>query len=215
MQALLRIESIDQLFGATIALSDLLEANRAPEVQEAAQRLLRLLRPALIVVSEAILADDPGRRGRHSPMRRLARIGPTLDAMLAATAHSPELAGVADAIVERMRIAATLTAPAGWVPGALPDTPPAGSRLSRLVTPVRANLQWQSAIFRHALRAAVVAAPALVFTLSTPGRYHHWLTITVILTMQPFYALTWQRALERIGGTVLGGLLAAVIALIC
>ena len=214
VQALLRIEAIDQLFGATIALSELMEANRDPAVRLAAQRLLRLLRPALIVVSEAILADDPG-RGRRTPMRRLDRLGPALDAMLAATAQTPALAGVADAIVQRLRIAVTLTAPAGWAPGALPDAAPAGSWWGRLVTPVLGNLQWQSAIFRHALRAAVVAAPALAFTLSTPGRYHHWLTITVILTMQPFYALTWQRALERIGGTVLGGLLAAAVALIC
>ncbi|MDG5708076.1 FUSC family protein, partial [Acinetobacter baumannii] len=28
----------------------------------------------------------------------------------------------------------------------------------------------------------------------------------------PFYAATWQRALERIGGTVLGGLAGAVLA---
>ncbi len=214
MQALLRIEAVDQLFGALIALSDVLEANRDPEVQRAAERLLRLLRPILLVFSQAIVADDPG-HSRRSPMQRLGKIGPTLDAMLAATAHVPVLAGVADAIVERLRISATLTAPAGWAPGALPDTPPADTWMDRVVTPLRANLQWQSAIFRHALRAAVVAAPALVFTLGTPGRYHHWLTITLILTMQPFYALTWQRALERIGGTVLGGLLAAVIALVC
>ncbi len=214
MQALLRIETIDQLFGATIALSDVLEANRDPQVQRAAQRLLRLLRPTLRVLSDAIRADDPG-QGRHSPMQRLAKIGPTLDEMLAATMHVPALSAVADAIVERLRIAATLTAPAGWVPGALPDTPPAGTWRHRLLTPLRANLQWRSAIFRHALRAAVIAAPALTYTLATPGRYHHWLTITLILTMQPFYALTWQRALERIGGTVLGGLLAAVIALVC
>ena len=214
MQALLRIEAVDQLFGASIALSDVLEANRDPQVQAAAERLLRLLRPAVIVVAEAIMADDPGRGGRRSPMQRLARIGPTLDAMLAATADVPILAGLADAIVERLRIAATLTAPPGWAPGTLPD-PPSGSRLDRIMTPVRANLQWQSAVFRHALRAAVLAAPALVFTLATTGHYHHWLTITLILTMQPFYALTWQRALERIGGTVLGGLVAAVIALVC
>jgi uncharacterized membrane protein YccC len=36
--------------------------------------------------------------------------------------------------------------------------------------------------------------------------------MTVVLTMQPFYAATWQRALERIGGTVLGGLIGAVLA---
>ncbi len=214
MQALLRIEAVDQLFGATIALSDVLEANRDPQLQQAAEHLLYLLHPAVLVVAEAIMADDPGHSGRRSAMQRLARIGPTLDAMLAATAETPALAGLADAIVERLRIAATLTAPPGWTPGSLPDTPPVGTRWDRIVMPVRANLQWQSAIFRHALRAAVVAAPALTYTLATPGRYHHWLTITLVLTMQPFYALTWQRALERIGGTVLGGLLAAAIALV-
>ncbi len=86
---------------------------------------------------------------------------------------------------------------------------------ARVLSPVRANLDWQSAAFRHALRAAVVAAPALAFTLRLSGRYQHWLTITLLLTMQPFYALTWQRALERVGGTVLGGLIAAVLALVC
>ena len=64
------------------------------------------------------------------------------------------------------------------------------------------------------LRAAAVAAPALAFTLSFSGRYQHWLTITLILTLQPFYAAPpgsgrWM----RIGGTVLGGMLAAVIAI--
>jgi uncharacterized membrane protein YccC len=135
--------------------------------------------------------------------------------MLAATAQSPVLAGIADAIVERLRIATTLTAPPGWAPGSLPDPIPPGGAWVRVMTPIRANLQWQSAAFRHALRAAVVAVPALAFTMSTTGRYHHWLTITLVLTLQPFYALTWQRAVERIGGTVLGGLLAAVIALVC
>ena len=90
-----------------------------------------------------------------------------------------------------------------------------GTRLARVLTPVRANLDRKSAAFRHAARAAVVAGPALMFTLSLSGHYQHWLTITLLLTLQPFYALTWQRALERIGGTVLGGLIAAVVALVC
>ena len=42
--------------------------------------------------------------------------------------------------------------------------------------------------------------------------YAHWLTITLVLTLQPFFALTWQRAVERVGGTVLGGVTAAAIA---
>jgi uncharacterized membrane protein YccC len=213
-QALLRIEAIDQLFGAIIGLSDLLEVDRDPAVLEAADRALRLLRPALIVVAEAIAADDPG-IGRSGPVGRLARLGKAIDEIMAA-GSLPALAPIITAIADRLRIAVTLTAPAGWVPGALPDSGMAvGPWPARLLGPLRANLNWRSAAFRHALRAAVVAGPALAFTLAVTGRYQHWLTITLVLTMQPFYALTWQRALERIGGTVLGGVVAAAIALVC
>ena len=212
-QALIRIEAIDQIFGALIALSDLLEATPDPDVRAAACRFLRMLRPALLVISEAVRADDPGRGGAGA-VKRLSRVGPALDRMAEAE-KIPALAGVIDAILERLRIAITLTAPAAWEPGALPDTAPSGTWRQRVISPVRANLDWQSAAFRHALRAAVVAGPALAFTLSLNGDYQHWLTITLILTLQPFYALTWQRALERIGGTALGGLVAAVVALVC
>ena len=69
-----------------------------------------------------------------------------------------------------------------------------------------------SANLRHAVRASVVCAPALAATLVWAGPFSHWLVMTVVLTMQPFYAATWQRALERIGGTVLGGLVGALLA---
>ena len=62
------------------------------------------------------------------------------------------------------------------------------------------------------MRTTAVAIPALLLTLPTGARYAHWLTITLILTLQPFFALTWQRALERVAGTVLGGVAAAVFA---
>ena len=212
-QALIRIEAVEQTFGGLIALSDLLEVTPDPAARAAGSRFLRLLRPALIVVADAIRADDPG-RGGAAAVQRLARIGPALDKM-ADAGKVPPLGAVTDAILERLRIALTLTAPAGWQPGALPDASPPGSAWQRLATPLRANLNWQSAAFRHALRAAVIAGPALAFTLSLTGSYQHWLTITLILTMQPFYALTWQRAVERIGGTLLGGLVAAVLALVC
>ena len=79
--------------------------------------------------------------------------------------------------------------------------------------PLRANLTGSSAPFRHAIRAAVAAGPALVITLMSGNAYAHWLTITLVLTLQPFFALTWQRAVERIIGTVLGGMVAAGLAL--
>jgi uncharacterized membrane protein YccC len=45
--------------------------------------------------------------------------------------------------------------------------------------------------------------------------YDHWLTITIVATMQPFFALTYARALERVVGTALGGIVAAVVGLVC
>jgi uncharacterized membrane protein YccC len=80
---------------------------------------------------------------------------------------------------------------------------------------VRANLTWQSESLRHAARNAATAAPAFLITLRWPGPYEHWLTITLVMTMQPFVALTYARALERIGGTIVGGLIAAIIATVC
>ncbi len=50
---------------------------------------------------------------------------------------------------------------------------------------------------------------ALGFTLWRHGPYTHWLTITLVLVMQPFFATTWQRTLERVAGTLLGGTVAA------
>jgi uncharacterized membrane protein YccC len=214
-QALMRVEAADQLFGALIALSDLLEADRDPVLRRESDGLLRLLRPALITIAETIAADDPG-LGKPSRAGRLSRMGGMLDEIAAAAAADPRLTAITGAIVDRLRGAIfLLTTPEGMAPGAVAPSVPAGAWLDRVLATGRANLNWHSPGFRHALRTAVVAGPALAFTLSFSGRYQHWLTITLILTLQPFYALTWQRAIERIAGTVLGGLLAAAIALVC
>ena len=218
-QALIRLESADQLFGALIALSDMLEAimleDKDDKVMPCADAMLRRLRPAMIVIAEAIAADDPGLNNPR-PLGRLARMDSTLDDILASGAD-PRLQPIVSAIVDRLRAAIMLTAPEGGQPGALPadSLTRARGRWSRIVTMGRANLDWKSPTFRHALRAATVAGPALAFTLQFSGRYQHWLTITLVMTLQPFFALTWQKAIERISGTVLGGVLAAVIAIFC
>ena len=45
--------------------------------------------------------------------------------------------------------------------------------------------------------------------------YDHWLTMTIVATMQPFFALTYARAVERVAGTALGGIVAAAVGLLC
>ncbi len=204
-QTLIQVEAADQLFGALIALSDVLEAADA-QTRAAAARELSLVRLLLAAIADETRQDEP----TNDPAARAALEG-MLDKLTRLGAGS--LAGITASMVTRMRIALLLTTPAGMLPEPKPEAGGPGWR-ARLTQPLRANLAWSSAGFRHALRAAVVAAPALALTLHLGTNYAHWLTITLVLTLQPFFALTWQRAVERIGGTVLGGLIAAGVAVV-
>jgi uncharacterized membrane protein YccC len=145
------------------------------------------------------------------------RIGRAIDALAADPAASPDdatLRGIIDLIVERLRIAHTLAVPANFTPGTDAIGRPARLR-DRLLQPVRANLAWRSEALRHAVRTALVAAPALAFTMLWFTPYDHWLTITIIATMQPYFAVTTLRAIERVLGTFAGGLVAALVGLVC
>jgi uncharacterized membrane protein YccC len=205
-QSLIRLETADQIFGALIGLSDLLEEHSSPAMRDEAAELLRVLRPVLIVLGHFIVTDRA---------ERLPRLDRAVAGIAAAGAGSgtERLHRFADVIAERLRIAITLAAPSGFLPDLARDARP--PLRARLLGPLRANLDWQSAPLRHALRTALVMAPALAITFAWPGPYQHWLIITMVVTLQPYYAMTFQRALERIGGTVLGGALAAGLALVC
>ena len=210
-QSLIQVEAADQLFGVLIALSDVLE-HADGTTREAARQALPALRLLLAALADATArdhaTDDPGVRAMTARL---------LEAF-AALESVPALAGLAAAVVARLRVALLLTTPEGLLPGREGTDRSAAQRLDwrldRVMAPVRANMHWESAVLRHAIRAGVVAAPALWFTLSMGSVYAHWLTITLVLTLQPFFALTWQKALERGAGTVLGGVAAAGIAIV-
>ena len=162
------------------------------------------MRPLLILLAGLALSDTQA---------AAPRVKRAIDAMEAEVGRIPltdPLRPIADRIVERLRLAHTLAVPANLPPG----VDPAGRRMAlreRLLRPVRANLTWRSPTSRHALRAAVMAGPALAYTMLWFTPYDHWLTMTIIATMQPFFALTFTRAVERVIGTILGGLVAAAV----
>ena len=205
-QAIIRLETADQIFGGLIALSDLLEHSR-PAERRIAERLLRRMRPVILALGRVVVTDDPD-------VHR--RIDHAIDAIVADQERLPAdspLRPVIDLITERLRIAHTLAVPANLTPGV--DALGRGLPLwPRLMRPLRANLNWQSPALRHALRTAVTAALPLAFTMFWFMPYDHWLTISVVATMQPYFSLTYTRALERIAGTTLGGAIAAAVGLI-
>jgi uncharacterized membrane protein YccC len=206
-QAVIRLEAADQIFGGLIALSDLLEHGSQTE-RQTSRRVLRRMRPVLLTLARGIITDDVD---AHS------RIDRAIDGIVADLRTLPAdtpLRAVIDRIAERLRIAHTLAVPANFVPGI--DVEGRAIPLwARVIRPLRANLSWQSPALRHALRTAATAALPLAFTMAWFTPYDHWLTITVVATMQPYYSLTYTRAIERIVGTTAGGLVAAAVGLVC
>jgi uncharacterized membrane protein YccC len=206
-QSVIRLETADQIFGSLIALSDLLE-HASQNERKVAERVLRRMRPVLLTLGRGMITDDPDAR------RRIDR---AIDAIVAELGNLPTdapLRAVIDRITDRLRIAHNLAVPAQFAPGV--DT--AGRLMPfwpRLVRPLAANLNWRSPALRHALRTAVTAALPLAFTMYWFAPYDHWLTITVVATMQPYFSLTYTRAIERIVGTAAGGLIAAGVGLVC
>lgn len=206
-QLVIRLETADQIFGGLIALSDLLEHGTSLE-RDVARRVLRRMQPLLRLLGRVIVTDEPN---THI---RIDRAIDLIVGELAAAQDDDPLIAVMTVITERLRIAHTLAVPTNIQPGA--DHKGQGLPLrDQVFGPLRSNLVWKSPALRHALRTAVTAAGPLAYTMIWFNPYDHWLTITVVATMQPYFSLTFTRAIERIVGTAAGGVLAAAVGLLC
>jgi uncharacterized membrane protein YccC len=79
-------------------------------------------------------------------------------------------------------------------------------------TRLRDNLTRDSLIFRHALRLAVACATAVAVYSSFHIAHGAWVTLTVFVILKPDFGGTRQRAIQRVAGTVAGGLLGIALA---
>ena len=75
-----------------------------------------------------------------------------------------------------------------------------------------AQMTWDSIIFRHALRLAIAATIASAIYKLFRVEHGYWLIITALVIVKPIFADTRRRALERVLGSVAGGILAVIIA---
>jgi uncharacterized membrane protein YccC len=81
---------------------------------------------------------------------------------------------------------------------------PGKLRLVGSVATLRANLNWQSSVFRHALRLGIAVAfgGALERVIVNPRSY--WMPMTIALVLKPDFAATYSRGLLRLLGTLIG-----------
>jgi uncharacterized membrane protein YccC len=77
---------------------------------------------------------------------------------------------------------------------------------------IRNNLTFNSSVFRHALRLSLALLAGFVLTrLLDYGHHSYWVLLTISVILKPAFSLTRQRNFERIGGTLVGGIVGALI----
>ncbi|HQT87344.1 MAG TPA: FUSC family protein [Acidiphilium sp.] len=197
----LRLATLDLVFEALIALSDSLTDPADPSTAAPAlQHIAGFLTGAAPDIADDRPLTTPERSAALDQLRHLAITAPART--------QPPLR----AIAEHLSVLLTSSAPPGADPTLADARPPIiGTALQTL----RANLTWNSVSLRHATRTACIIVPVLFVMHRIHNPFGHWLAITMILTLQPHFSATWIRAAERVGGTVAGGILAALIGLIC
>jgi uncharacterized membrane protein YccC len=85
-------------------------------------------------------------------------------------------------------------------------------RLSRmLVSPITDNFSRDSIVLRHALRVGISAAVAVALTSELGLKRGYWVTLAVIVILQPNTGETVLKGLQRVIGTILGCAIAAVL----
>jgi uncharacterized membrane protein YccC len=76
---------------------------------------------------------------------------------------------------------------------------------------LRENLTLDSAIFRHALRLSLSLTIGVIIYSITQLLMGYWVTLTIMLVLKPSLGMTFQRFFQRVGGTLLGALVAAIL----
>jgi uncharacterized membrane protein YccC len=216
-------EIVDQLFGHVVAMAETEDSIHAVARISAADAAIVAALDDITHTAHAIAAAVEAERDAEpivvswsgQAVRGAMAAAPTSNP--AAMVHYEQAAAVLDRAAQYAGVAAVTVAalnegradlPAGAAASAViaePDEPDAP------LTTLRAVLSWDSLIFRYALRVAVVTSVAVALGELLGLKHGYWMTITVIVILQPYTGLTAQRAVQRVVGTVLGGLLTAAL----
>ncbi len=97
---------------------------------------------------------------------------------------------------------------------ALTDSGPAApaSGWRTMLDAAQANWTVHSVMMRHALRMMVVGAVDVLLMRMVHVSHGAWLAMTSIIVLQPYGSGTLRRSAQRVGGTIAGGILAAILA---
>jgi len=76
----------------------------------------------------------------------------------------------------------------------------------------RNNLSLDSSVFRHALRMMITLILGFVIVeFISYGHHSYWVLLTILFILKPGYSISKQRNIQRIAGTIAGGLLGIIL----
>jgi uncharacterized membrane protein YccC len=196
-----------------------LERDFSAHVQ--ASNLTEALDTAASLLDTLGKAIEPG--GKLSPdssgMAKLTAVAERLRGM---NAESPALQATLrdarfqlDALIGQLRSAADVISDA--MPEIRPDlgqpsrVPPRISwivRFRETLASLRANMNLESAAFRHAIRLSVCIAIGDALGRSYSVQRHYWIPMTIAIVLRPDFSATFSRGVLRLIGTFIGVLLA-------
>ena len=211
------IESADTLFVTAAALGTLLATIPALEAPLIRQRIDGLNRRGVVALHqlEQALLGQAGLPPLQDLETEGRRIAAAIEALPAPTAVLQEAqAGQALWISTLAQLGEAIPL-AALNRRATAIRRPTGAALAAVAqgwATLRANLTLESSVFRHGLRFGAASAVAVSnYTLfALPIGY--WITLTVSVILRPSAGESLARTSQRVLGTVLGGILAIVLA---
>jgi len=212
-------EIADQLFGHVVALLDIVEAMPQTPDGFAARALVAGILARVSETCQGIATSIESESDRPSVPVEWSGVDvrESLDSVAAGSDESiaPLLSRIAE-LLDRMRdygrlasgMTSTINSGARVAVSAdaidVQDPPPQPIFFS-----LRAILRPGSIVLQHALRIGIVTATAVLLTALLKLNHGYWTTLTVVVILQPFTGATTTKALQRVAGTVLGGIVAA------
>ncbi|WP_339115402.1 FUSC family protein [Thioclava sp. GXIMD2076] len=189
-QFMAELGTADRIFAAMIALDHMLSEPLAP-TEEAP------LREQLARIGALLSEAQMQAMTRHPNPDRL--VWEAEDLRRAAERGGAQSQAVVSAVAEAfLRLAEHLR-------GEPPETQaPQSDRTPR---PSWRNIP--DPILRHALRLTVAVVATYLICVTLEMQYFYWATMATIVVLQPALSTTWPRMLERVLGSIAGGLLAA------
>ncbi len=234
-QLVVLLEHADLLIARTIALAEHLESQSADPsaCNDRGLSSLATLRSAELFVAGLLTRRAQSAAAAQSQrltMRQLpsglesceTQSGPTTRFLFA---QVTEAASLLDTSIESAALLRLGKSPAFHrapaVPGSVGQFAYVYARLAelrqtwhptRVYDQLAANFTSKSLLLRHAARVALVCGLDVTIILALHINHGYWLLMTSLIVLQPHVSGTMRRSLERIGGTVAGGILAAFLA---